>query len=117
MGLLSEMPITSNLKSNIGSLEKHFEELKAVLKMLDFKFDVIGISESKLKKDIEPKSSISLPDYKIYHVGTKADKGGSLIYVSKHLNTKPRKDLEKFFTNQKCSSQRFWKLLYPIETS
>ena len=99
--------------TNIGSLEKHFEELQTVLKMLDFKFDVIGISESKLKKEIKPKSSISLPGYKIYHVGTEADKGGSLIYVSTHLNTKPRKDLEKILYKSEMLESTFMEIIVP----
>ena len=36
--------------TNIGSLAKHKEELETILKMLDFKFDVIGITETKLCK-------------------------------------------------------------------
>ena len=35
---------------NIASLEKHKDELEKVLSMLNFKFDLIGISEIKLKK-------------------------------------------------------------------
>ena len=99
--------------TNIGSLEKHFEELQTVLQMLDFKFDIIGISESKIKKDIKPKSSISLPGYKIYQIGTEADKGGSLIYVSNHLNTKPRKDLEKILYKSELLESSFFEIIIP----
>ena len=37
--------------TNIGSLEKHIDELKTVLTMIDHKFDIIGITESKIKKE------------------------------------------------------------------
>ena len=33
---------------NIASLSKHKEELETILTMLNFKFDVIGISETKI---------------------------------------------------------------------
>ena len=35
---------------NIASLAKHKEELETIFTMLNFKFDVIGISETKIKK-------------------------------------------------------------------
>lgn len=99
--------------TNIGSLEKHFEELQTVLKMLDFKFDIIGITESKIKKDIKPKIKISLPGYKCYHVDTEADKGGSLIYISSHLTPKPRKDLEKLLYKSEMLESTFIEIIVP----
>ena len=56
--------------TNIGSLAKHKEELETILKMLDFKFDIIGITETKLCKHIQPKFDIQLKGYKCYHVDT-----------------------------------------------
>ena len=53
--------------------------------MLDFKFDVIGITETKLSKNSPPKFDINLTGYKCFHVDTEAAKGGSLIYVYKIL--------------------------------
>ena len=63
--------------------------------MLDYKFDVIGITETKLKQKNKPKIDINLMGYKCYHVDTEAEKGGSLIYVSENINSKERTDLEK----------------------
>ena len=40
----------SFLHLNIASLSLHKEELENVLTMLNFKFDVIGITETKIKK-------------------------------------------------------------------
>ena len=39
---------------NIASLEKHKDELENVLSMLNFEFDLIGISETKIKTGIDP---------------------------------------------------------------
>ena len=50
--------------TNIGSLSKYKEELEVLLNMLDFKFDIICISETKLVKNIKPKFNINLTVYK-----------------------------------------------------
>ena len=49
---------------NIASLEKHKDEMKNVLSMLNFKFDLIGISETKIKKDIDPNFNMEIKGYK-----------------------------------------------------
>jgi len=79
---------------NIASLQFHFEELKILLAMLDFDFDCIMITETKLQKSAPPKININIPNYHIFHTPTEASKGGSLIYISNKLISKPRKDLE-----------------------
>ena len=52
--------------------------------MLDFTFDIICISESKVYKDYDPKIDINIEGYKT-PIGTpiEATKGGVLIYVKK----------------------------------
>lgn len=79
---------------NIASLQFHFEELKILLQMLDYEFDCIMITETKLQKNINPSISIDIPNYHYFHTPTEASKGGSLIYISNKLISKPRKDLE-----------------------
>ena len=39
---------------NIHSIQLHFEELKLLLQLIDFKFDILAISESKLEKGVKP---------------------------------------------------------------
>ena len=48
---------------NIHSLQKHIEELKAILSMLSFVFDVVCITESKLIKNIPPICDLTIPGY------------------------------------------------------
>ncbi len=79
---------------NIASLKFHFEELKILLSMLNFEFDCIMITETKLQKNINPRININIPNYHLFHTPTEASKGGSLIYISNKLISKPRKDLE-----------------------
>ena len=53
----------SVLHLNIHSIQCHLKELRYILAMLEFEFDFICISESKLVKGIEPKVDITLPGY------------------------------------------------------
>ena len=92
----------SILHLNIHSIQLHIEELRILLGALDYKFDIIAISESKLKDD--PKIDISLEGYHpSYCTYTEAEKGGTILYVTKDLNFKPRKDLE-IYENKELES-------------
>ena len=85
----------SVLHYNIHSVQFHIEEFRVVLQMLDFTFDIICISESKIMKDIDPKVDISIDGYQTpISTPTEATKGGVLIYVKSGLNVKPRNDLK-----------------------
>ena len=85
----------SILHYNIHSIEKHIEQFRLDLALLDFTFDIICISESKIIKDCDPKVDINILGYKT-PVGTPTEstKGGVLIYVKDTLNFKPRNDLK-----------------------
>ena len=84
----------STLHLNIHSVEAHIDELRIILKQINYDFDVICLSESKILKDCEPKVDITLDKYQ-YPVGTpsEASKGGVLIYAKEGINFKPREDL------------------------
>ena len=75
---------------NIASLEKHKDEVENVLSMLNFKFDLIGISETKIKNGIDPNFNVEIKGYKQLSTPTESDKGGGIIYIAKHHDCKPR---------------------------
>ena len=84
----------SILPYNIHSIERHIEEFRVILKMIDFNFDIIYISESKVIKDCDPKVDISIDGYQTpISTPTESTKGGVLIYVKSGINFKPRNDL------------------------
>ena len=85
----------SILHLNIASLEKHKNELTDLLVTLDFKFDVIGISETKIKEKVKPNFDISINGYKHYSTPTESNKGGVIIYIANKHNSIPRKGLDK----------------------
>jgi len=101
----------STLHLNIASLQFHHEELKILLEMLDFQFDSIMITETKIQKDIPPFKDINIPNYHIFHTPTEAQKGGTLIYISNKLISKPRKDLE--FYQAKDVESTFAEIIIP----
>ena len=96
----------SILHLNIHSLEFHIEELRIVLKLINFKFDFMCLTESKIRKNIEPKVDITIDNYQV-PVGTptEASKGGVLIYAKEGIDYIPReylniyrpKELESYF--------------------
>ena len=93
----------SILHLNIHSIQCHVEELRVLLHALDFKFDIVAISESKLK--CESQIDITIPGYHSPHCKfTEAEKGGTILYISKEHNYKPRKDLEIYESKELESS-------------
>ena len=79
---------------NIASLGLHKDELVAALSLLEVKFDIIALSETKIIKDIDPTYDITLPGYKEYSTPTESSKGGVIIYIKEDINVKRRTDLE-----------------------
>lgn len=91
----------SILHLNIHSIQLHIEDLRIMLQLLNFKFDIIAISESKLQENIEPQIDISLSGFQSpLSTPTAASKGGVLIYVANEINFKPRNDLKIYKTKE-----------------
>ena len=78
---------------NIRSLSAHLDELSLLLAGLKFKFDVIGISETKEQSDRGFLSNVHLPGYNIHTQPTKSSADGVALYVNSSLNYKTREDL------------------------
>ena len=57
-------------------------------------FDIIGISESRIKQNKKPFDNISLQNYNIEHCTTEAANGGVLLYIKDDIIYKLRKDLK-----------------------
>ena len=82
---------------NIHSADLHIEELRVALQLLDFQFDFICISESKIQQD-QPlsRTDISLDGYQNpLSTPTESTKGGVLLYAKVGLNVVPRDDISK----------------------
>ena len=79
---------------NIASLSRHLDDLKALLKILDHPFDIIAISETKIKENTDPVINISIDGYDYFHTPTKTDFGGVALFVKSIYSIKPREDLK-----------------------
>ena len=89
-----------NSIKHFSILHLHIEELRLALKLINLKFDfVFCITESKIIKNVEPKSNINIEHYQS-PVGTptESSKGGVLIYVKEGIDFKPREDLNIYKT-------------------
>lgn len=101
---------------NIHSIQLHIEEFRILLELIEFKFDVIAITESKLIDGVLPNIDINIDGYKTpINTPTKANKGGVLLYVSDELNPKPRNDL-KIYKNKLLESA-FIELINPRKSN
>ena len=61
---------------NIASLSAHIDDLKWLLDTFGHKFDIVGISETKIRESNEPLSNIKLPGYEFIQTPTKSHFGG-----------------------------------------
>ena len=83
----------SILHLNISSISGHIEELKTLLSLTKHKFDIIAISESRIKINNTPINNILIENYSYEHIPTESSAGGVMLYIGNHLNYKIRKDL------------------------
>ena len=101
---------------NIHSVERHISELRIILQMLNFHFDFICLTESKIQKDAEPKVDINTNDYQTpFGTPTESSKGGVLIYAKTGINFKPRNDLNIYKTKELESA--FIEVINPKRTN
>ena len=86
---------------NIHSIQRHIEQLRTLLLLLDFKFDFIAITESKIQTNTIPSVSIDIEGYDTpAFCHTDATKGGVLLYSSSHLNVIPRPDISCYSSKE-----------------
>ena len=115
------LPIISKKKSifhmNIASLNLHKEELETSLSLLDNKFDIIGITETKFIKGIAPIIDPKLPGYKHHHTPTESTKGGVLMYIREGISYKRRGNLENMMYKAKELESVFYEVENPGKKS
>ena len=79
---------------NIASLPAHFDELNQLMTLPGFGFDIIGITESKIKEGT-PTFNHTLPHYAFEHTISSAEKGGAALYIFNRVKYTRRSDIEK----------------------
>ena len=69
------------------------DELENLISKSKNDFQIIGISETRLKKTHETTTNIQLKKFNIEHVPTESANGGVMLYIKKATNYKLRPDL------------------------
>ena len=100
----------SLLHMNISSLSAHLDELDTMLTLLNQEFSIIGISETRIKKDFQLPTNINIEGYSIEQTPTEASCGGTLLYINNNLNYKLRDDLIMY--NSKSLESIFIEVIY-----
>ena len=79
---------------NISSLTYNIDQLHTLLSEINVNFDLIGITESRLKKDATRTTNIDIKGYTFEHTPNETPCGGPLLYIKKTLKYICRKDLQ-----------------------
>ena len=85
------------LHSNLRSLSKKFDHLTHLLSLIQHPFSIIGISETKIKKDFDCLNNIQLPRYDFISQPSLSNAGGVGFYILNELNYTIREDLSSSY--------------------
>ena len=99
---------------NKCSLPKNIAELEYLLDKTKIDFDVICISELRIKKDMFPINSINFSGYSCESCPMESAVVPTLLYNSNHLSYKPRNDL-CIYKSKQLESKMF-EILNPKKT-
>ena len=73
---------------NIASLAAHLDELINLLSLLNHEFDIITLTETRIKQTHPSLINIELPGYHFFETATKTNAGGSLIFIKNEYSSK-----------------------------
>ena len=85
--------VLSFFHMNVCSLTKNFDDFNILLSELNVSFDILAITESRIKKDSLSPINLQLNNYSIEHTPTKSSAGGTLLYINERLPYQLRNDL------------------------
>ena len=81
------------LHINIVSLQAHIDDLKELIRILDHSFDIIGITETKLQKDVKHTTNIDIDGYYFEQMPTETSFVWAALYLKRSYNFKSRYDI------------------------
>ena len=83
----------SLLYINACSLNKNFDDFQHLLSCTKTKFDIIGISETRITKQVSLSNNLNLNNYSFEFTPNETSAGGTLLYIANHLSHKCQNDL------------------------
>ena len=81
---------------NVCSLTKNFNDFNMLLSDLSVSFDILAITETRIKKDSSSPTNLESNNYSIEHTPTELSAGGTLLYKNKRLSYQLRNDLRLY---------------------
>ena len=81
---------------NVCSLTKYFDDFNILLSDLNASFDILAITETRIKKDSSSPTNLESNSYSIEHTPTELSAGGTLLYTNKRLSYQLRNDLRLY---------------------
>ena len=81
---------------NVSSLTKNFDDFNILLNDLNVNFDILAITESRIKKDSSSPINLHLDKYSVEQTPTETSAGGTLLYINKRLSYQLRNNLKLY---------------------
>ena len=81
---------------NLSSLTKSFDDFNILLNDLNVNFDIVAITESRIKKDSPSPVNLHLDKYLVEQTPTETSAGGTLLYINKRLPYQLKNDLKLY---------------------
>ena len=79
--------------TNLASLDAHIDDLRDVLSRLNTPFDIMALTEIKIRPNHDPSNNIDIPGYEFVHTPTETTHGGAGFYIKDDLDFEKRNDL------------------------
>ena len=83
---------------NISSLQKHISELRTLLCCINHIFDIICVSETRLRTEV-PLSNIQIDGYNFIHTPTHTQCGGAGMYIKNNIEFEIITNLTQSYSN------------------
>ena len=81
---------------NVCSLTKNSDDFNILLSDVNISFDILAITEARIKKHLSSPINLQLSNYSIEYTTTESSAGGTLLYISKRLSYQLRNDLRLY---------------------
>ena len=85
---------------NACSLNKNFDDLQHLLSYTRNNFDIIGVTETRITKQVYLLNNLNLNNYSYEFTPTETTAGGTLLYIANHLSSKCCNDLNIYKMNE-----------------
>ena len=85
--------VLSFFHMNVCSLTKNFDDFNRLLNELNVSFDILAVTETRIKKGSSSPINLQLSNYSTEHTPTESSAGGTLLYISKRFLNQLRNDL------------------------